>query len=62
MIRLKEWMEKKGMSLEEVAYHADLRYATVYSHYTGRTSPKLEMAQKYAKALGIEIQDLLPEE
>lgn len=61
MLRIKEILDEKGMSQQELAEKTGLTAATISSIINGKSSPKLVILEKIAEAFGISIQDLFPQ-
>lgn len=62
MVRLKEWRERRGLSIRAVATKAGVGFATVYRIEAGRVSPTVAMLERLATALEIEVRDFFPRE
>lgn len=61
--RIKELMEKKGLSVYELAKKADLTEACIRNWYTKRNyTPSLEAIEKICCALGISEAELVRQE
>ena len=61
-ILLREWRNKRGYSVRELADRADVHYVTVVNIENGHVSPTVNLLAKLAKALGISVRDLFPVE
>jgi transcriptional regulator with XRE-family HTH domain len=62
IIRLREWRERRGLSVRRLAERAGVHYVTVVSIEAGRMSPTVEMLEKLAQALAISLRDFFPVE
>lgn len=58
--RVQEVREAKGLRREDVASRAGITVQTVYTMETGRNQPRLDIAQRVARALGTTLDDLFP--
>ena len=57
---LKKLRAKEGLSLEKIARLADLSLNTIVKVENGvNTNPTIETLQKIAKALGVQVDDLI---
>ena len=59
-LRLREWREKRGYSVRELAERAGVSYVTVVRIEGGKFSPTVALLEKLAKALGIPVRDFFP--
>jgi len=59
-VLLRHWREKRGWSMRRLAGKADVSYVTVARIEHGEMSPTLEMLEKLAKALDIDVRDFFP--
>jgi len=60
IIRLREWRERRGLSIRGLAARAGVGFATVYRIEAGLISPTVAMLDRLAKALAIDLVDLFP--
>lgn len=56
-LRLREWRERRGLSLRQLAERAGVSFVTLYRIEAGKVSPTVAMLGKLAKALGIGVRD-----
>ena len=61
-LRLREWREKRDLSLRQLAKRAGVSFVTLYRIEAGRISPTVAMLEKLAEALEISVRDLFLEE
>jgi transcriptional regulator with XRE-family HTH domain len=59
-VRLREWRERRGLSLRGLAERAGVSFVTVYRIEAGTISPTVAMLEKLAKALEIDLADFFP--
>jgi len=59
-LRLREWRERRGYSIRELAERAGVAFGTVHRIETGAMSPTVAMLAKLAGALGIDVRDFFP--
>ena len=59
MIRLREWREKRGLSLRRLADVAGIHFVTLARLEAAQYDPRLSTLLKLCKALNIEIADLV---
>ncbi len=59
-LRLREWRERRGLSVRQLADQAGVGFATVHRIEMERMSPTIAMLEKLAKALRINVGDFLP--
>ena len=59
-LRLREWRERRGLSVRELAEKAGVGFSTVHRIEVGRMSPTIALLEKLAKALRVDVQDFLP--
>jgi transcriptional regulator with XRE-family HTH domain len=59
-VRLREWRERRGLSLRVLADRAGVSHVTILRIEAGTVSPTVDMLVRLAKALGVEARDLLP--
>ncbi len=57
VIRLREWREHRGDSIQTVADRAGVSRATVFRIESGRSSPTVAILEKLARALNIRVGD-----
>jgi putative transcriptional regulator len=60
--RVQEVREARGLRREDVASMAGITVQTVYTMETGRNQPRLDIAQKVARALDSTLDELFPME
>lgn len=60
--RLKELREAAGLSQEKLARAADISFRTVQHIEKHHGDPRLSTARRLAKALGVTVDELLPED
>jgi transcriptional regulator with XRE-family HTH domain len=60
LVRLKHWRERCGFSVRELARLAGVGYVTIVRIENGHASPTVDMLEKLAAALGIEVRDFFP--
>ena len=61
-ILLRHHREKRGYSVRELARRAGVGYVTIVRIENGHMSPTVEMLEKLAKALAINVRDFFPPE
>src|SRR5215470_1475410 len=61
-ILLRQWREKRGYSVRELAERAGVSYVTVVRIENDQISPTVALLEKLAKALGIGMRDFFPVE
>lgn len=59
---LRQWRERRGLSVRGLAAKAGVSYVTIVRIETGRLSPTVAMLEKLARALGVTLRDLFPVE
>jgi transcriptional regulator with XRE-family HTH domain len=59
-LRLREYRERRGLSIRDLAAEAGVSFPTVWRIETRRLSPTVSMLEKLAAALGIAVRDLFP--
>jgi transcriptional regulator with XRE-family HTH domain len=59
-LRLREWRERRGLSVRGLADRAGVSFPTVWRIEAGKLSPTVAMLDKLAEALGIAVQDFFP--
>jgi transcriptional regulator with XRE-family HTH domain len=62
IIRLREWRDRRGLSVRKLADLAGIHYVTIVSIEAGRMSPTVETLEKLANALVISLRDFFPVE
>ena len=62
IIRLREWRERRGLSIRKLAELAGVHYVTIVSIESERMSPTVMLLEKLAKALAISVRDFFPVE
>lgn len=56
-VLLRHWRERRGYSVRGLADRAGVGFVTVSRIENGRMSPTVEMLEKLAKALDIDVRD-----
>lgn len=59
-VRLREWRERRGYSLRDLAARAGVSHVTIVRIEGGQISPTVAMLEKLAGALGIEVREFFP--
>jgi len=59
--RLREWREKRGLTLRRLAEISDVHYVSLARLEAGRFDPRLSTLRKLAKALNVTITQLVGE-
>ncbi len=59
---LNEVLEKKKISKRQFAKMLKIEYANVFRFFRDEYDPKISTLQKWAKALGVKVRDLIKEE
>ena len=59
---LRQWRERKGLSLHGLAHKAGVSYVTIVRIEQERMSPTVRLLEKLAEALGISVRDFFPVE
>jgi transcriptional regulator with XRE-family HTH domain len=59
---LREWRERRGLSVRELAARAGVSYVTIVRIEGAKLSPTVAMLEKLAPALGIDVRDLFSKE
>ena len=59
-IRLREWRERRGLSMRALAQRAGGSYVTIARIESGAMSPTVALLERLARALDIHITDLFP--
>lgn len=60
VVRLKEWRERRGLSMRALAARAGVSYPTVARIEGGHMSPTVSLLEKLAGALEIPVRDFFP--
>jgi transcriptional regulator with XRE-family HTH domain len=60
IVRLREWRERRGLSLRQLAERSGVHYVTIVSIESGRMSPTVATLEKLAEALSIPLRDFFP--
>jgi transcriptional regulator with XRE-family HTH domain len=58
--RLKSWRQKRGLTLGELAALTDISPSTISRLEAGKRAPNLELVVPLARALRLELDDLVP--
>ena len=59
LVRLKQWREKRGLSLRELGERSGVHYVTIVKMEAGRLDPQLSTLLKLCKALNITLNQLV---
>lgn len=59
-IRLKEWRERRDLSLRALGARAGVAWSSLHRIEQGTLSPTLSMLEKLGRALDCDVHDLLP--
>ena len=59
-VLLRQWREKRGYSVRELARRARVGFVTVSRIENGHISPTVAMLEKLAKALEIDVREFFP--
>ena len=59
-ILLREWREKRGYSVRQLAERAGVSYVTVVRIEGNKLSPTVKLLEKLAQALEINVRDFFP--
>ena len=59
---LRQWREKRGYSVRQLADRAGVSYVTVVKIENGRMSPTVALLEKLATPLEISVRELFPVE
>ena len=59
-IRLREWRDRRGLTVRELADRAGVSFVTVVKIENDRMSPTVATLEKLADALGIGLRDFFP--
>jgi transcriptional regulator with XRE-family HTH domain len=57
---LRQWRERRGLSLHALAEKAGVSYVTITRIENGHMSPTITLLEKLAAALDIRVRDFLP--
>jgi len=57
--RLKEWREKRGLSVRKLAERSGVHYVSIVKMENGNLDPRLSTAMKLSAALGISLSQLV---
>lgn len=58
--RLKSWRQKRGLTLDELSELTDISASTISRLESGKRAPNLELVVPLARALRLELDDLVP--
>lgn len=61
-VLLRQWRERRGLSLHKLAEKAGVSYVTIVRIEQGRMSPTVALLEKLAAALGISVREFFPVE
>jgi transcriptional regulator with XRE-family HTH domain len=61
-VLLRQWRERRGWSVRELARRAGVGYVTVVRIENDQISPTVAMLERLAQALGITVRDFFPSE
>jgi transcriptional regulator with XRE-family HTH domain len=59
-VLLRQWRERRGWSVRELARRAGVGYVTVVRIENDQISPTVAMLERLAQALGITLRDFFP--
>ena len=59
LTQLKEWREKRGLSVRKLGELADVHYVTIVRMESGKLDPQLSTILKLCGALGVTLNQLL---
>jgi len=59
---LRQWRERRGLSLHDLAEQASVSYVTIVRIEQGQMSPTVKLLEKLADALGISLREFFPVE
>ena len=59
---LRQWREKRGLSLHGLADQSGVHWVTITKIENGRMSPTVALLEKLAAGLGIPVRNLFPAE
>lgn len=57
---LKQWRERRGLSLRRLGERAGVSYVSVFKIEAGTLDPRLSTLERLARALDISVRDLFP--
>jgi transcriptional regulator with XRE-family HTH domain len=57
--RLKEWRSYRGLTQEELAEQANVARYSISNYEKGKTSARRDTAKRIARALDVELEDLM---
>jgi transcriptional regulator with XRE-family HTH domain len=57
--RLKEWRDKRGLSVRRLAERSGVHYVSIVRMENGKLDPQLSTALKLSAALGISLSQLV---
>jgi transcriptional regulator with XRE-family HTH domain len=61
-LRVREWRERRGLSLRKLGERAGVSYVTIARIESGAMSPTVAMLEKLAEALEISVREFFPVE
>jgi transcriptional regulator with XRE-family HTH domain len=61
-VLLRQWRERRGLSLHKLAEKAGVSYVTIVRIEQGRMSPTVTLLEKLAAALEVSVRELFPVE
>jgi len=61
VILLRQWREKRGYSVRELAERARVSFVTIVRIENEQMSPTVAMLERLGKALGIGLRDFFPQ-
>jgi transcriptional regulator with XRE-family HTH domain len=56
---LKEWREKRGLSVRKLAEYSGVHYVSIVKMENGKLDPQISTALKLSAALGISLSQLV---
>jgi transcriptional regulator with XRE-family HTH domain len=59
---LREWRDRRGLSLHQLAEKAGVSYVTISRIENGRMSPTVALLEKLAAAMDLSLRDLFSDE
>jgi DNA-binding XRE family transcriptional regulator len=62
VLLLKQWRERRGLSLRQLGEQSGVSYVTISNIETGKLDPRLSTLARLARALGISVRALFPVE
>lgn len=62
LLRVREWRQRRGLSLRDLAKQAGVSFTTVYRIEAGAISPTVAMLERLASALDVRVVDFFPTE